>query len=547
MSKHASKVENHREIPNWDQWRHCLAANESAVIENFKIPAKRNPLFWNLPRGEIDIGIAFLKAIEKPGFEFLSADFRDRDFALAYSAHRLIATQSDQQQWESLVDFLIDQIEICDNPCSLANQIRSIELPLAIAANLPTLENSDDLASRAVERFEYSMQTHVSAAGLLDSDVIEQSAAVAACWTRSRMLMDALGIDFSSVESNEDFDSFLNQLISLTRRNRTFLFSDQRIKLSKSFLETAQSFCRDTTAVNKLQLTIDPAAQSRALITGFDEIGVCCETANVAVLRDYWMRKSNVLAVRFGQQACDLQLSNGSLLFSGPVKTELRFDDEICEQSSHWSVVCWHQDDDVEFLELEADFGPLTLQRFFLLARDDQFCLIGDTVKTVDAGTISHKIELPISSQIVPMQETQNTEFYLKEQEKIKSLVMPLRMEEWMTKSNRENWRVQQSHLRLRICEHGGALHNSVFIDLSPKRSQKPRTWRQLSVAENLATCPSTEVVAFRIRVGKQQWIVYRSMKEPANRTFMGQNHCCELYVGRFNGEGDVAELLTVE
>ncbi len=75
------------------------------------------------------------------------------------------------------------------------------------------------------------------------------------------------------------------------------------------------------------------------------------------------------------------------------------------------------------------------------------------------------------------------------------------------------------------------ALCVPVFIDFDRKRSGKARTWRQLTVAENLQILPRDVAVAFHLQIGARQWVIYRSLAATASRTFLGQNITSEFVV----------------
>ncbi len=69
----------------------------------------------------------------------------------------------------------------------------------------------------------------------------------------------------------------------------------------------------------------------------------------------------------------------------------------------------------------------------------------------------------------------------------------------------------------------------------------------RLTVAESLEVVPSDVAVGYRVQCGDDQWVVYRSLKEPANRTVLGQNTAAELFVARFFRTGECEELLAID
>ena len=58
---------------------------------------------------------------------------------------------------------------------------------------------------------------------------------------------------------------------------------------------------------------------------------------------------------------------------------------------------------------------------------------------------------------------------------------------------------------------------------------------------------PADVAVGYRVAVGRKQWLVYRSLAEPGNRTLLGHNLISETLVARFHRNGRVEQLIEVE
>ncbi len=101
--------------------------------------------------------------------------------------------------------------------------------------------------------------------------------------------------------------------------------------------------------------------------------------------------------------------------------------------------------------------------------------------------------------------------------------------------------------MKIQAQQHGRSLLVPMFWDLERQRSRMARTWRKLVVAEKLAPVRDDEAVAHRVRVGHDQWVFYRSLQQPSNRTVIGQNYSCEFSAVRFLEDGTTEELVTVE
>ncbi len=101
--------------------------------------------------------------------------------------------------------------------------------------------------------------------------------------------------------------------------------------------------------------------------------------------------------------------------------------------------------------------------------------------------------------------------------------------------------------LELRQQGQGSRLYAPLFIDLDHRRFKSPVTWRQLTVAEQLQIQPPSAAVGYRVQVGREQWLFYRSLAAPANRTVLGQNLTAEFYAGCFDSDGEADELVGIE
>ena len=101
--------------------------------------------------------------------------------------------------------------------------------------------------------------------------------------------------------------------------------------------------------------------------------------------------------------------------------------------------------------------------------------------------------------------------------------------------------------LELKFSVKGNALFAPLFFDLDPRRFARRLTWRQLTVAESLEIQPADVAVGYRVQLGKEQWLIYRSLAQTANRTLLGHNLSTEMLVARFDPTGEVEALVEIE
>ena len=125
--------------------------------------------------------------------------------------------------------------------------------------------------------------------------------------------------------------------------------------------------------------------------------------------------------------------------------------------------------------------------------------------------------------------------------------VLPLALPEWRAAAAMGSLEAAPGGLLLRQQTRARGMYAPLFIDLSPHRMKWPLTWRQLTVGEKLQIQKSDVAVGYRVQVGGDQWLFYRSLAAPASRTLLGQNVLHEFYAVRFDTEGEADELLAVD
>ena len=94
---------------------------------------------------------------------------------------------------------------------------------------------------------------------------------------------------------------------------------------------------------------------------------------------------------------------------------------------------------------------------------------------------------------------------------------------------------------------NAAALYCPLLLDLKPRRSKHNRTWRQLTVAESLEIVPRDLAVGFRAQSGRDQWLFYRSLGRPGNRSVLGYNVAGEFAAGRFLANGKMKPWIEIE
>ena len=269
------------------------------------------------------------------------------------------------------------------------------------------------------------------------------------------------------------------------------------------------------------------------------------EWSELATMRTTWQPAAARLAVRFPRNALSAELAVGKqIVLSGNVMPSVRIEGNPLHVESEWEEVCWETDDDMDYLELECDLSNgWKIQRQFLLARRDLFAFTADVLFGPTVSSIKYHRRLPLVDGVVLEQPDETTEAMILGDKQL-GTVIPISLPEWQSAQRESRLRVEPA--RLEIATRARSLYAPLFYDLDPARRRKALTWRQLTVAEELQPVSPEVAVAYRVQIGKKQWVIYRSLDKPGNRTFIGLNLISEFLVARFKSDGEIEPLIDV-
>ena len=258
-------------------------------------------------------------------------------------------------------------------------------------------------------------------------------------------------------------------------------------------------------------------------------------------------------------------------VFSGEVQVRLEVDGAEQHPCGEWNEICDHSDDDVHYLEIEQFWsGGIVLQRQLMLVRDDRCLLMADSVLPQNSGSgavagrgatadlladssgldtvgIDYWCNLPLACSMAWVAEQDTREGFLADS-KNRTLVVPLAAGEWAVGPT-DSSISQTSDRHLQLFARGRkALYAPLWLDFQKRRFLRPRTWRQLTVGDQLELVPRYDAAAYRFQAGSEQWMIYRSMGERRCRTTLGKHLIAEFYGSRFYpGDGSHEELVTVD
>ncbi|HUQ69965.1 MAG TPA: hypothetical protein VM165_10605 [Planctomycetaceae bacterium] len=307
---------------------------------------------------------------------------------------------------------------------------------------------------------------------------------------------------------------------------------------ARSCLQSLTRLQAQPTLVSKLRkpsIAVMPSVQS--------------DWARFALLRTDWSAGAASVAVAHHASLPELDVTiDGQPLIHGPWGLDLQLGDTGIELADEWACVCWESDPDADYAELQMT-GPkrLRVERMVLLSRKDQFLFIADAVSGAPKGRMHYRSRLPFAPGVRAEREPGRRELRLT-MSRAKARVFPLALPEDTVNSTPHRCELVDDGLVLEQTIDGQGLLAPLVIDWHPQRRSADALWRQLTVTENGRVLGGDAAGAFRWKVGKDQWLVYRSLKPGAvPRAVLGQHTANETLIGRFDAKGEVDTIVTIE
>jgi hypothetical protein len=428
----------------------------------------------------------------------------------------------------------------------VAQALAAVELPLTLAQAFPELLACRELAAQALTALEQHLVAVLDPMGMPAARWWNDLPALAASWTRSRKLSAALGVAWpADIESR--WRALLPQLVRLIRPDQRLAVSGHSWPrgLLGALIETSSSSRSQRLARENWGLAPPEAESARP--PSPVSAAYTSEDAQCAVLWSDWSPRAARLTVAYDDRQCRLDLASGPLsLCRGATNPQVKIDGQQRAIDSDWEQICWQSDADVDYLELEVDLvGGWRVQRHLLLARTDRILLLADAVLGEATAQIDYELSLPLGdAEFTGAKDTAEGCLVAKRRQ---FSVLPLALPEWQSAARGGRLTAGASALRYSLAARGQALFAPLLVDLDSTRSRQPLTWRQLTVAETRVIQRPDIAVGYRAQLGRQQFIVYRSLGERGNRTLLGHNTAYEFVVARFLRTGHVDTLLQIE
>ena len=248
---------------------------------------------------------------------------------------------------------------------------------------------------------------------------------------------------------------------------------------------------------------------------------------------------------------------------------DLRLGKKALSPVGRWSKTCEHTERGCDYIEIELPLsgenlsGDYRLQRSLLINHRDKVLLLTDAILADEElaeeeeganESLSYCAEFYVSPKLRAKTSAEATEIEFRPVGRGTApifRVLPLALPEWKTATPTGlvsgTLTETEGTLALQQESTGKSLFVPLFFDLDADRLSKRYTWRQLSVGENLQRMREDQAVGFRIQLGQEQFLLYRSLTPKANRTVLGHNLIDDYCFAKFDPETGVDPLIAVE
>lgn len=459
--------------------------------------------------------------------------------------------------WAALDRLAAISRAVMDEPASDFWTLQALggELALTVAYLFSEVTSCADLARRGQEVIERSLVAGLDDEGLAREVAPEQWLPLCASWTRSRMLMHAANQSLQA-DAAARYQDFVEALLRLARRDGWLALpgNEQTGAPRQRDLWLAVATFLDRRLQRTFQCVWNkPAGRrsvdtARALAAELPPASMNSERAGLAVLRPSWSAPR--LVVDYRQPRLRLRLERkDDVYFAGDCELFVALDGRELTPRSPWEENCWITDDDVDYLELRLSLAEgVRVERHILFARRDEFVFVADSVLGEKPAEIEYRASLPLAAGMSVDAAAETRELSLVKGGRRRAVVLPLALGEWRTDRTRGEIAARSDGLCLaQAASRAACLFAPWFIDLSPRRLRRQVTWRRLTVAEDRLAQPDDVAVGYRVQIGQEQWLFYRSLAACGNRTLLGHNLVSEFLAARFSRKGVSETLIEIE
>ena len=477
--------------------------------------------------------------------------------AWCYATPRLAKRVPETLVWElidKLGDFVSDATGFSLDEQPLEQQLLAGELSLALSAQMTDRRQSRAMQKSAQKALSWGLNEMLDGEGLPHFHYVRWMRMLAACWTRSLLSARVIKAECFSQDAQLQYEWLLRQILRLTRADGTqSLSSNTKSTNWREMFLTALHEMGDEDDWQIAGVVLSGREFSEK--GSADEIRVPVsensEWAKLSVLRRDWSRNSERLILGYADSRNISELEvGGKVIWSGVCNPQVTIDGRALTINDNWEEVCWISDDDGDYIELENRLNDeWTVHRQMFLARQDRFLYFADGLAGERTADIRYHLSLPLANGVSWHPQTETREGILKDEAgRNRCQLFPLALTEWTDQTSPGWIEMCSEQLVITQTAHSQRIYVPLFLDFDTRRMARERTWRQLTVAEQLSPVTPDIATGYRIHLGQQQWLIYRSLAPTASRTVLGQNLIADLLIGRFDRvDGTVQALVEIE
>lgn len=433
-------------------------------------------------------------------------------------------------------------------------QVLAGELTLLLSRLLPELRPLHGLGDASRRTLSEGIEQLSDGEGLLTGElwVCGESHAASlliACWTRC---LDHAGDGKPpwSGDAGDQYEWMVRQSLRLSDRHGRLAFASADTVGAAELLREALRLGGDDSDNAAAALRLKGYKADDSFET--PDTPNHSEWAELGVLSAGWRDKAPRIVVAHPGERMFVEVHCGKqTLLAGEWPVDATIAGAPVRAAEDWETQCWHSDEDCDYLELNLPLeGGARLERQVFLSREDGVGFLAETLfsESGDQQDLRVASRVPLGDGVSLRPEIETREALLTAGGKAVAGVAPLALAEWRDDPRGGELTAEAGSLVLTREWSGRNAASPLWIDFSASRFEKQRTWRQLTVAELLKVVPHDVAVAYRVQSAKEQWLLYRSLDKPGNRTFLGQNFSSEMFIGKYNAPaGTNEEYLEIE
>ncbi len=276
----------------------------------------------------------------------------------------------------------------------------------------------------------------------------------------------------------------------------------------------------------------------------------------LAMLRADWLGEGDFLAIehRDPRSGCRFELRGGGRTWLGPGWGGVVPDaaGDAASPVSRIRPTRWITGSSADFLEWTVREGDVRVTRSAVFLRGRRMALIATLVErpTADAAWPAPPVlDLSLPPGLVAPANKESRALAIAEPgRRGTAQVVPIALPSRPYPTDRGSFRESDGRLQLRLTPAGRRCWLPLLVSWDPARHRKPTSWRVLTVSEKARVVGPDRAFAARVSWGRDEtYVIYRSLGPPASRAFLGYQTTARLLVARFETDGDVEPIFSVE